>query len=170
MMSNNPNEPNASTPARINTALQRPFLFLHESAHYLTARALGMTATRYSSHTTFHPDDGDNAAILTVLLAPCAVGLLLLLATAALLLVAPQWWIIPVHTGLLGLWFVASSASDLHTIYVFLRRGSWRVVEHPEQLETIGEWINHRLQGRAEHQRAAQSHRRRRRPRSGSHH
>jgi len=30
--------------SRINTALQRPFLFLHESARYLTARALGMAA------------------------------------------------------------------------------------------------------------------------------
>lgn len=148
MMSSDPNEPNTSAPARINTALQRPFLYLHESAHYLTARALGMAATRHSSHTTFQPDDSNNAAIAAVLLAPCAVGLLLLLATATLLLIAPRWWIIPVHTGLLGLWFVASSASDLHTIYVFLRRGSWPVIEHPEQLETVGEWIGHRLRGK----------------------
>ena len=133
---------------RLVLAINKPFLLLHELAHYLTARALGMTATRHSSHTTFHPALGANAAILAVTIAPCSVGLLLLLGTAALLLIAPQWWIIPVHTGLLGLWFVVSSASDLHSVYVFLRHGSWPAVEHPEQLESVEEWIGHRLRGK----------------------
>lgn len=134
--------------SRLNLALNRPFVFLHELAHYTAARALGMAATRHQSHTTFHPNKGDNAGILAVILAPCAVGLTLLLLTAALLLIAPQWWIIPVHTGLLGLWFVASSLSDIHSAYTFLRRGHWPIIENVEQIETIGEWLNKRLRGK----------------------
>lgn len=60
--------------SRLNLAIHRPFLFLHEIAHYTTARALGMEAERHKSHTTFYPDEGANAAILAVTLAPCLVG------------------------------------------------------------------------------------------------
>jgi len=133
---------------QFNAALNRPFIFLHELAHYTAARALGMAATRHSSHITFYPDDGDNAAILTVILAPGAVGLALLLLSAVLLLIAPQWWIVPVHTGLLGLWFVTSSLSDIHSACTFFRRGHWPAIENPEQIETVGGWITRRLHGR----------------------
>jgi len=133
---------------RLISTLNRPFLFLHEVAHYTAARALGMAATRHPSHTTFHPDEGDNAAILAVLLAPCAVSLTLLLITVALLLIAPQWWIIPVHTGLLGLCLLIGSISDLHSVYLFLRRGAWPIIDNPEQLDTVGEWLGRRLRSR----------------------
>ena len=63
--------------SRVVLALNRPCMWLHEMAHYLAARALGIPAERHAHHITFYPDDGRNAAIAAVILAPCAVGLVL---------------------------------------------------------------------------------------------
>jgi hypothetical protein len=131
--------------ARFIKLVNLPFLFVHELIHYLMARSFRIDVELHSSHVEFYPENHGNVVILAVILAPFAVGIMLLLATVAFLIAIPQWWIIPVHAGLFGLWLVISSLSDIYVVYMFFRQGYWPTIEDPAQLETAEQWIKNRL-------------------------